>query len=168
MNPSRLTWNCRQSFIALVSCIFTGQLNTMAATRIKHTYAAHLGDFGTDTLVECPICKRQAIAKTLHIKTVNESAKVICPHCGFNKVYPTFIIPVRLWLTTECEGHLLWARNYEHLDFLKQHVEAFLRERNTTPNSNTSIGSRLPRWMTSKKNRNKVLKCLERLKQKGR
>lgn len=140
----------------------------MAATRIKHTYATHWQDFGTESLVECPTCNRQAIAKTSPTRALNEPVKVICSHCGFNKVYQTIIVPVRLWLTIECEGHLLWARNYAHLDFLKQHVEAFLRERNTTPYSNSGLGSRLPRWMTSKKNRDKVLKCIERLKQKDR
>jgi hypothetical protein len=41
-----------------------------------------------------------------------------------------------------------------------------LRERNDVEYSNKSLGSRLPKWMTSKKNREEVLKAIDKLKNK--
>jgi hypothetical protein len=60
--------------------------------------------------------------------------------------------------------YVLWAYNYEHLIFLQQHVAATLRERKGEEKMNQSLGSRLPRWMTSAKNREKVVHYIEELK----
>jgi hypothetical protein len=139
----------------------------MQPIRSKNTYAAEADDFYNNLLLVCPNCEQQATGTKFRKEDRfnTEAIKVVCTHCGFNKVYDTSRIPLQLWLKTECEGHILGALNFEHLQFLKSHVEAFLRERNTLPNKNKSIGSRLPRWMTSKKNRDKVLKCIEKLMQ---
>ncbi len=77
---------------------------------------------------------------------------------------PYFRLP--LWLQKEMPDGLLWAYNYEHLDFLENHVSAELRNREKSPMRNKSLGSRLPKWMTSKKNRNEVLSGIEKLKRK--
>ncbi len=50
--------------------------------------------------------------------------------------------------------------------FLENHVSAELRNREKSPMRNKSLGSRLPKWMTSKKNRNEILSGIEKLKQK--
>ena len=71
-----------------------------------------------------------------------------------------------LWLKSDCGENTLWAYNYEHLDFLERHVEAKLRERNIESIENKSLGSRLPKWITSKKNRELVLKTIKQLKEK--
>ena len=68
-----------------------------------------------------------------------------------------------LWQTINCCNNIFWAYNYEHLEFLKNHIESKLRERNLDEISNKSIGSRLPKWMTSKKNRETVLKIIQQL-----
>jgi hypothetical protein len=62
---------------------------------------------------------------------------------------------------------MLWAYNYDHLNFLKDHIQATLRERNAQEPSNQSLGSRLPAWMTSAKNREAVLKGIAHLQQKA-
>jgi hypothetical protein len=67
-----------------------------------------------------------------------------------------------LWLQTPCAGQVLWAWNTWHLDFIGRYVSADLRER--TPNINTSLASRLPRWIKSAKHRDEVLKGIARLR----
>lgn len=68
-----------------------------------------------------------------------------------------------LWLQTPCCGSVLWAYNAEHLAYLEAYVGADLRERR----SGHSLAGRLPRWMTSAKNRTDVLRCIGQLKEKA-
>ncbi|MEO7175432.1 MAG: hypothetical protein ABIV51_06215 [Saprospiraceae bacterium] len=134
-----------------------------------------------DILIECPQCAKKAIVKSpANNSERNASAdtKAICTHCGFNKLLPvdqktTFLgaavdpyFQYPLWLQAQFEGNLLWAYNCEHLDFLHSHVEAKLRTRDTSHIQNRSLGSRLPKWMSSKKNRQSLLKKITDLKTK--
>jgi hypothetical protein len=168
----------------------------MTPQRIKDTYEKQVYDFIKDILVVCPSCNRQAVVKTsaFPVRNINEhEIKVTCTHCGYNKrleekpgailfytstttipgryliiggsIDPYFHLP--LWLTINCCDNTIWAYNYEHSEFLKAHVEAKLRERNSQEWSNKSLGSRLPKWMTSSKNRDAVLKAIAQLKTKG-
>lgn len=68
-----------------------------------------------------------------------------------------------LWLQMPCCGHVLWAYNTAHLAFLREYVQADLRERVPVPNTNNTLASKLPRWMKSAKNRDEVLKGIARL-----
>ena len=166
------------------------------ATRDKSSYQTYIYDILSDDIyVVCPNCHQQAFVKFSGGK-FKEGAKkeirFVCTHCGHNKTTeqyspailfssapepafgqhiligtsldPYFHLP--LWLTTDCCGHVLWAYNYSHIAFLKQVVEAKLRERNGLKMSNQSLGSRLPRWMTASKNREEVLKAIENLQNK--
>jgi len=162
----------------------------------KESYQKRIDDFIEDMYVICPSCSCKAIIKipgTASIHKKNEQEiKLICTACGYNKklaekpdtilhktsnktisgkiiiigaaVDPYFHLP--LWLTTECCDHMLWAYSYNHLNFLQMHVEAKLRERDTRQMMNKSLGSRLPKWMTGKKNRETILKAIEQLKNK--
>ena len=164
--------------------------------RIKESYQKFVYDFiKFDILVSCPNCSKKAIMKTANssLRNVEQSAvKNICLKCGYNKtlmdkadsisyssnykvikgrhyviggpIDPFFHLP--LWLKTDFEKHTLWAYNFEHLEFLRGHIEAKLRERNGQELFNKSIGSRLPKWMTSKKNREILLKKIDELKSK--
>ena len=162
-------------------------------SRSKNSYQAYISDFIKDILIVCPVCSYKAIVKTSD-NHPEKRAKVVCAKCGFNKllaekpsavlytsnknaikgnymivgapVDPFFSYP--LWLMENVGEELLWAYNYEHLEFLRQHVEAKLRERNDQEPfyRNQSLGSRLPKWMTSKNNRDAVLKAIERLRKK--
>ena len=167
----------------------------MTPLRTKDTYQKQVYDFIKNVLVVCPSCSGQAIVKTndLPLRNINEhEIKVTCTKCGYNKrlaeepssiIYSSsdkvilgrhlvigraidtyFHLP--LWLTSQSCDHTLWSYNYEHLDFLKSHIEATLRERNTQEMANNSIGSRLPKWMTSTKNRETILKAIAQLKTK--
>ncbi len=69
---------------------------------------------------------------------------------------------VPLWLRTECcGGHLLWATNDAHLDYLASYVGATLRERPAPP---SRLAWRLPAWMKQAKHREEVLHAIERLR----
>lgn len=164
-------------------------------SRTKDSYQTLIYDFlESNVLVVCPKCSKKAVVKTEGFSFLNSAnnVKLICPNCGHNKElsgkpsivtnavnnklikgnYVVFGRPIDpffhtdLWLTSDCQENLLWAYNYDHLNFLHLHVEAKLRERNGQPLRNQSLGSRLPRWMTSKKNREIVLKRIAELQDK--
>lgn len=158
--------------------------------RTKHTYGTAIYEFARNILVVCPNCGGKALVRAAdpHLKTFEiKEVKIVCTACGFNKsldgisyredpkqkrgnvlifgapLDPFFHLPV--WLQDDFSGEILWAYNLEHLDFLTEHVGAKLRERNRA-NAPRSLGSRLPRWMTSAGNREGVLKTIEKLKEK--
>lgn len=165
-------------------------------TRIKNSYQTFVYDFiKFDILVVCPNCSKLAIVKTNGFSFLNKNdseIKVICTSCGYNKrlidkpesiltasrnklmtgryivvggaIDPFFYLP--LWYRTNFENNVMWAYNKEHIEFLKLHIEAKLRERNGQELANKSLGSRLPRWMNSKKNRESLLKLLNELQNK--
>ena len=162
----------------------------------KDSYQTFVYDFiKFDILVSCPSCSKQAIVKSnnFSFRKIDEcDVKVICPNCGYNKklakrpdsviysfnskittghyfiiggaIDPFFYLP--LWLKTDFEENTFWAYNFQHLDFLRTHIEAKLRERNGQELFNKSLGSRLPKWMTSKKNRTSILKKINELQNK--
>lgn len=161
--------------------------------RTKKSYQTYVDDFiKFDILVTCPNCSKQAVVKTgdFSFRKTNENGiKVICTNCGYNKklpekpgsilfssnkkvitsrwyviggaIDPFFQLP--LWLKTDYNNHTLWAYNREHLNFLQEHIEATLRERNGQELANKSLGSRLPKWMMSKTNRESLLKKIGEL-----
>lgn len=69
---------------------------------------------------------------------------------------------VDLWLRADVAGHVLWAFDPIHLDRLEEYVAAKHRER--TPNHNSSMASRLPRWMKQASHRDEVLAGIARLR----
>jgi hypothetical protein len=66
-----------------------------------------------------------------------------------------------LWLQTPCVGHTLWAFNGRHLAYLKEFLQAELRERRGT--ANASVISRLPAWVKVAKHREAALRAVGRL-----
>jgi len=164
--------------------------------RTKDSYQTFVFDFiKFDILVVCPNCSMKAIVKPDNFsfaKIEQSDVKVICQNCGYNKklvekpesiLYSTnnkiitgrhYVIGgaidpffhLTLWLKTDVEDHTLWAYNLKHLDFLRGHIESKLRERNGQELFNRSLGSRLPKWMTSKKNREVLLRKISELQNK--
>lgn len=164
--------------------------------RTNNSYQVKLHDFlKYDIPVVCPKCSSLAIVKTYNFTYADskeDEIKVVCTKCGFNKRYndkpkmilgatrnkvirgrmfvvggrvdPFFHLP--LWFVTRFGGRTLWAYNNEHLEFLKIHVQAKLRERTGQNYVNRSMGSRMPRWMNSKKNREPLLIALTALQYK--
>jgi hypothetical protein len=149
-----------------------------------------IDDFAGYFLVHCPQC--QGIARVSWSPS-ESAIRAICSGCGFIKDWTCVQPGVRmytndpskfkvgiigigagldwcfhypLWLSTSCCSHELWAYNPEHLAWLKAYVSSGLRERTEDPEfgwRNASLSSRLPKWLKSAKNRDEVIKAIERL-----
>lgn len=69
-----------------------------------------------------------------------------------------------IWYQIETVHGLLWAYNAQHLEVIEQHIKDHLRQRSGLLYMNRSIGSRLPKWVSSSKNRDYLLKLIQRAK----
>ena len=145
-----------------------------------------LYDFGSLFAVECPTCGKQARVEAEGRPLRATAASLTCAHCGHSdrqelsglemptisdsgdvldpgKVYVRravdWFLHQPLWLRTSCAGNELWAYNTDHLEHLRSYVSADLRGRASA----WSVVGRLPKWMTSGKNRAEVLRCIARL-----
>ena len=138
--------------------------------------------YAHDALVACPRCG----ARTVVRQAGGGSASIFAPHrvacaaCSYVAEHegggfafhpadprdPFFRLP--LWLQAPCCGEVLWAYNAGHLDLLEGFVGATLRERTRDADGwyNKSVASRLPAWMTSRKNRAEVLRVIAQLRQR--
>ncbi len=160
-------------------------------------YNTALDTFAETVWVRCPQCQQRARSHRLpppqnrHAPT---AWRLTCTHCGYSKtsdrsskrpplpwwdsqgwwgqlrrydgaVDPVFGLP--LWLQTPCCGHVLWAYNIEHLDFLAHYVAATLRERQGDKGNHHSIAVRLPRWIKSAKNRETILNAIAEMRPQG-
>ncbi|MCW8875904.1 MAG: hypothetical protein OQK04_19230 [Kangiellaceae bacterium] len=128
-------------------------------------------------LIFCPKCSSKAVVVPLGKDNVRAS----CAECGYTEdkssnersFYwyddnPTDgYFGFNLWLKIDCAGNSLWAFNNEHLELLESYVSANLRERTKDEElgwRNSSIASRLPKWIKSSKNRGVLLKAINELK----
>ncbi|PAQ15652.1 hypothetical protein CD798_05465 [Bacillaceae bacterium SAOS 7] len=155
-----------------------------------------LENFGDEFLVVCPNChgKSKVISLGDHAPYRTDMTKrFICLECGlmkeftpkkncFNQVVISYsnkwtegfiniggvfdwYFGYPLYLQISCCSHTLWAYNLQHLEYLKNYVEAELRENHPYY---LSIESRLPLWIKAAKNREIVLKAIEKLEQKAK
>ncbi|HEX8846082.1 MAG TPA: hypothetical protein VF791_15635 [Pyrinomonadaceae bacterium] len=139
----------------------------------------YLSGFGDEFLVVCPRCSLCAKV-TIAVRRQDASPdwrsprKVVCPNCAYHQIWEgdsisygdnrDWYFRLPLWLQVPCRGEILWAYNEEHLNFLEDYVGSFLRERH--PNKNGTLASRLPTWIKDAKNREEILKCIGRLREK--
>ena len=131
------------------------------------------------TLIRCPKCSK--LAKVF--PSENDAVRAVCGHCNFQQSVsnsrrafawydenPTDgYFGYDLFLQTACVGKSLWAFNLRHLRLLEEYVGAQLRERTSDPDygwRNSSLTSRLPKWLKSAKNRDAVLKGIHKLNNK--
>jgi len=137
-------------------------------------------------LVVCPRCSKCArVAKTLQISQQtcpSWNSTVTCLNCGFAKSIKLsnyYTVPnglkepldpflqLPLWLQAPCAGNILWALNYEHLSYLQDLTQATLRQRTHLVSwQNTSLASRLPKWLTAASNREFILQAIQKLRLK--
>ncbi len=130
-------------------------------------------------LVVCPTCD----GKSSVTPYGEDQVKCTCFSCGYTAVTlssdrafywysenPTdSYFGFDLWLQTNCSGNSLWAFNLRHLELLESYVGAALRERKRDEYwgwSNSSLASRLPKWLKSAKNREVIFKAINELKAK--
>ena len=150
-------------------------------------------EFGGEFLVTCPRCSARAWVRDRG-PAAEPRIALICSHCGLSqfwapaepgvltaadpKRYPPGVVALGaavdwyfhlpLWLQIGCCGETLWAYNAAHLDFIESYVRAKLREhaRGEHGWSNQALANRLPRWMKDAKNREDILKCVQKLREK--
>ncbi|NEC85977.1 hypothetical protein [Streptomyces sp. SID12501] len=146
-------------------------------------------DFIGSVLVRCPRCERPAhVQRDPHeepdqaIRSVLFSPRrLVCGGCGLSRSWsgrsvrfpgsigapardPYFHIPV--WLQTETRHGCLWAYNLEHLAYIRRFVAASLRERAPwyDTGQKMTLVARLPVWTKSAKNRDEVLRAIDRMR----
>jgi hypothetical protein len=149
----------------------------------RHRDGRSIYDFLGEALVVCPRCAHVALSRATDPASTDLFAprRLTCDHCGQTRsseggsirhqrrrapaLDAYFGLPV--WLQARCCGELLWAYNTEHLAFLEAFVRARLRERRRSAKygwSNQALISRLPAWLKSRRNRDEVLACIDRLR----
>ena len=117
-------------------------------------------------LVVCPKCSSKALIFP------NPKYRCVCTKCSFTQTKPNkklkygFYMDImidtyfgfELWLQTRCCGHSLYAFTIKHLDLLENYIEANIRERKQDEFGwrNSSVASRLPKWIKSHKNREQL------------
>ncbi len=131
------------------------------------------------TLILCPKCSK--LAKIFPME--NDAVRAVCEYCNFQNAVPNSrrafawydenptdgYFGYDLFLQTPCAGKSLWVFNLRHLKVLEEYVGAQLRERANDPDvgwSNSSLTSRLPKWLKSAKNKKAILKGILKLKKK--
>lgn len=124
-----------------------------------------LETFMGQMIVFCPNCGGGA-----DVFEKADEVRLSCFHCGHLQTKQNgtkyiggafdvhFGLP--LYLQTSCCGHVLWAYNQEHLDYMKRYIEATIR---TSEGRNRSLESRLSEWMKRKQNRDKVSRAIVKL-----
>ncbi|KNB52787.1 hypothetical protein [Streptomyces caatingaensis] len=141
-----------------------------------------------EVLVRCPRCDRRARVVTVP-READDAApawfgerRLVCRHCGLARrrderrpvVFRWYGAPemnepcfqALLWLQTRTRHGLLWAYDPEHLALLRQYVQATLREHDPwhEPWRKMGLVGRLPAWIKQAKNRDEVLRGLDRLR----
>ncbi|MEP7197416.1 MAG: hypothetical protein ABI851_12920 [Saprospiraceae bacterium] len=114
-------------------------------------------------------------------KNIPSYVNIICPACkNTNKIKenweayilkynetgiidPAFGLP--LWYQEAVKENIIWAFNDQHLTEIKKYVTATLRER-TTDKFKMTMVERLPDFIKSAKNRDEVIKAIEKMEYK--
>ena len=129
----------------------------------------------------CDTCGKLISKVIPHAKEPVDAFAIPCPTCGEVQIYkprnepytqpydspngglaPIFGLP--LWLQRSVRGNLFWAYNRQHLHAIKEYVGAKLRERQTT--THTTMVEKLPQFIKEAKNRDAILKLIEKLERK--
>jgi hypothetical protein len=135
-----------------------------------------LTDFQSEVWVYCTKCQKQATA------TVSEKqARLICTHCGYHKVVSIVItynngknaelkqaahdyFGADLWLSVSFKNDVFWAYNLAHLQYIEQYISAKLREHKDR--EHFTLLEKLPKFYHEAKNRDALLKIIQKLKVK--
>ncbi|MGL5944074.1 MAG: hypothetical protein ACRC2S_27650 [Waterburya sp.] len=145
----------------------------------EHRFSITLPKDYDPILVVCPKC----YSKALILPDTEEQVKCVCTKCSFNQKKSNHTVSFAwneenptdgyfgfdLWLQINCCGHSLYAFNKKHLDLLNSYIKADLRERKPSQGGwwcNSSVAAKLPKWIKSYKNRQQLIKTIQKLKEK--
>ncbi|MFE8945945.1 hypothetical protein [Streptomyces sp. NPDC007856] len=141
-------------------------------------------DFLDSILVHCPRCDRVArVERQPHpeARPLFAPRRLVCRSCGLSRTWegrgigpwagsggpaedPYF--RTRLWLQRETRHGRLWAYDLRHLDLIRRCAAADLRERAPwyDTGQKMTLVARLPVWIKSAKNRDEVLRTVDRIR----
>ena len=137
-----------------------------------------------EVLVECPRCGGCASHNLIDTNQKRDwfaPRRLICTNCSMTRDWNTTGIhrhwyqsPARddyfnelLWIRGTVGSNEVWAYNWRHLELIEKYVSAKHRQHSRDPEfgwANRSFVNRLPKWITSAKNRDAVLKTIERIR----
>jgi DNA-directed RNA polymerase subunit RPC12/RpoP len=137
-----------------------------------------LSDFENEVWVVCPSCSKQAISM---LKISEKKARLVCAHCGHHAVASAMneyekgktlevkqaahlFFDAELWFATPFKGEVFWAYNPEHLEYLEQYIAAKIREHKDR--SHFTLLEKLPKFYHEAKNREGLLKVIDKLNKK--
>jgi|APEBP8051072266_1049373.scaffolds.fasta_scaffold03710_4 hypothetical protein len=103
--------------------------------------------------VKCSACGQDRYYETKYEFTYSNSNQATDPYLG-----------LPLWLQVPIDTNILWAYNFEHLNYLKEYVAAKLRQ--AVEGGKHSLAWKLPNFIKIAKNRDKILRAIERLEKK--
>ncbi|WP_329262309.1 hypothetical protein OG223_45155 [Streptomyces sp. NBC_01478] len=139
-----------------------------------HDPRATRSDFASSMLVRCPRCERIAHFERRPCTPPDAEGKryphtrLVCRSCGLCRIDtgPSPCSRPPLWLRTRTRHGELWAYNLQHLDLIRRFVAADLRERAPwyDTGQKMTLVARLPAWMKSAKNRDEMLRTVDRLR----
>lgn len=138
-----------------------------------------------EVLVECPRCGRCALHRPMICESESldwfSPRRLICSHCGLTRDWNKKGIyrrwresPARddyfgavLWIRGSFRSHEVWAYNWRHLDLIELYIAAKHRSHVRHAEygwANRNFVNRLPRWITSAKNRADLLATIDRIR----
>lgn len=134
-------------------------------------------------LVRCPRCDKLATVRNLEDEITADrpygTYRLQCESCtnraevaptwyAFGNIRGRIVDPffqAPLFLQRDTRLGTVFAYNEAHLAWLEQFVSADLRERtHLDGNANSSMNSRLPRWMKLARNRDEILQAIVKLR----
>ncbi|MEZ4859342.1 MAG: hypothetical protein R2781_11085 [Flavobacteriaceae bacterium] len=155
--------------------------STLKCPNCFHSEKGRKESFSVELKCHCPNCAAEIEFIIPNVNEKKETVAITCSNCGTTENYNPRNIEIQwmylatgkpsdsyfglpLWLTDNFRGNNFWAYNYEHLEYLKNYISADLREKNGRKHS--TMVEKLPNWMKSGKNREKLLKLITELERK--
>ncbi|NVK51401.1 MAG: hypothetical protein HWD85_00595 [Flavobacteriaceae bacterium] len=123
--------------------------------------------------LSCGYCGTRITHCTKPIKEIYAKENVTCTSCHKKRAYGLLWAPYKsntatdpffgydLWLQIEVKNNILWGYNKEHLTYIRTYIEATLREDNSR--HKYSLIANLPQWMVLAKNRDSIVKKIDKL-----
>lgn len=154
---------------------------TLKCPNCSHIQKGRKTSFDIELRCLCPNCTFEMKIDIPDVNKKKETIAVKCKNCGATENYPPkniaqewkysnpghpsdsyFGLP--LWLVENFRDNNFWALNYEHLSYLKEYISAQLREKNNR--LHWTMVEKLPDWMKSGKNRDKIVKLIDQLERR--
>lgn len=121
----------------------------------------------------CGHCGSRVNHTTEPTREIYKASEIACEVCKNVREYELNWLPYRkematdpffgldIWLQLNIKNQLLWLYNMDHLNYLKEYVEATLRDE--IDRHKYSMIANLPQWVKSSKNRELIVKKLNKL-----